>query len=281
MPTHYVETNRLSEAAIVRWAASLEVSPGVAIAPPVASTAKGRRPVLAKVPGPRLDTRLHGGSATLEQLRHVGRGLAALHVAAGPGRHSVRLESLPWNPLPLRLWSGLSPTQRRLLGTLHRDPVLRHLGSATHDSLTKGTVWCHGDARTNNVVVDPDGVPHFIDWECAGLGRPEADLGALCGSIITDALVPMNAPHGAEARAELRSATAAAARHVRAALFAYRSAGGAELDRELLAAAVGCCLLARAFLRAAMTRQDRIVTALHGIGRGLLKEPERWEAIDR
>ncbi|MFF8643290.1 aminoglycoside phosphotransferase family protein [Streptomyces sp. NPDC015345] len=280
MPTQY-GNSRLSEAEIVRWAASLEVSPGVAMAPAVASAARGRRPVISKVPGPRLDARLHGGSATLEQLQHVGRALAVLHAAAPPGRHSVMLESLPWNPLPLRLWSGLSSTQRRLLGALHRDSALRHLGSVTHTLLTKGPVWCHGDARTNNVVVDRNGVPYFIDWECAGLGRPEADLGAFCGSLITDALVPMDAPHGAEAQAELRSAMDTAAIHVRAALSAYRGAGGAELNRELLAASVGCCLLARAFLRAAMTGRDRIVAALHSIGRGLLKDSERWEAIDR
>lgn len=282
MPTNYADSGRrLPESEIVRWAASLEVSFGIAVAPPVVSAPERGRPVLSKVPGPRLEARLHEGKATLDQIWHVGRALAVMHTATPLGRHAARLESLPWDPLPLRVWSGLSFTQRRLLGALHRDSALRHFGRATRASLADGEVWCHGDARSDNVVVDSDGFPYFIDWECAGLGRPEADLGALCGSLFTDALITLNAPQGTEARSELQSAMATATHQVRAALSAYRSAGGAELNRDLLGAAIGCSLLARAFMRAAMTRQDRVNASLNSIGRSLIQEPSRWEVIDR
>lgn len=38
----------------------------------------------------------------------------------------------------------------------------------------------HGDFRTGNLIVDPDGLTAVIDWERAHLGDPMADVGLLC-----------------------------------------------------------------------------------------------------
>ncbi|HLG88617.1 MAG TPA: phosphotransferase family protein [Alphaproteobacteria bacterium] len=38
----------------------------------------------------------------------------------------------------------------------------------------------HGDFRTGNFMVGPEGVTAVLDWECAHLGRPIEDIGWLC-----------------------------------------------------------------------------------------------------
>ncbi|MEU1464977.1 phosphotransferase [Streptomyces sp. NPDC005727] len=268
----------LSEEEVVRWAAGVKVSPGASLSPQVAAAGSGR-PVLTEVPGPRFDARVRDGSVTDHHLRYVGRALAVLHAADPPGDSPVVLESLPWEPLPLRVWAGLTGAQRQLTGTLHREEVLRNRGRTVQADLTAGDVWCHGDARTNNIVVAGD-TPMFIDWECSGLGRPEADLGSLCGSLMFDELNPMDAPAGAEAQAELRASLGRATGHIRVVLAAYRSHSDRRLDPALLGGAVGGSLLSRALMRASQTRLDRVVTVLAGIGRGLLLDPARWRAID-
>ncbi|APY85667.1 aminoglycoside phosphotransferase family protein [Streptomyces alfalfae] len=269
---------RPREDEVVRWAAGIEVSPGVPLAPRVVGAGPGR-PALAEVTGPRLDARLQGGAATIAHLRHVARALATLHAADPPGGGEVVLESLPWEPLPLRAWAGLAATQRRLIGELHGDEALRSRGRAVQAALSTGDVWCHGDARTNNVVV-ADGGPMLIDWECAGLGRPEADLGSLCGSLLYDQLTLLDAPKGVEAQEELRASLGRATGHVRVVLAAYREHGHRRLDPDLLSGAVGGSLLSRALMRASQTRFDRVVRTLAGLGRGLLLDPARWRAID-
>lgn len=270
----------LTEEDVVRWAAAIEVVPGAPLAPSLVGT-DGGRPVLTEIPGFRFDVRVQDRTATAGQLRHIGTALAALHTTPPPGDGRVILESPPWEALPLRVWGGLTPAQRQLTGTLHRDAELRRQGRNIHAALTgtSGNTWCHGDARTNNIVVSGE-TPMFIDWECAGRGRPEADLGSLCSSLITDEIAPAKAPKGSEAHQELQTALRRATNHIMAALDGYRAAGGPPLDLHLLGGAVGCGLLSRALMRASQTRQDRVVTVLTSLGRALVLDPERWKAID-
>ncbi|AZM57351.1 hypothetical protein DMA15_36335 [Streptomyces sp. WAC 01529] len=270
---------RPTETEVAQWAAGLRVPPRTAIAPAVVSTRLGR-PVLKHVPGPRLDLRVQDGSEPDGCLAATGRALAALHGAPPPGRDAVTVESPPWGALPVRLWAGLSSVQRGLVGAFHGDAELRERGRRTRDHLARPAVWCHGDARTNNVVITPDGLPLLIDWECAGLGQPETDLGSLCSALLMDSLSASSSPSGPQARAALSAAMTRGTVLVRSALTGYREGGGQELDREMLASAVGCGLLARAFMRASMTSRDRIVSALYEIGRGLLLDPARWEVLD-
>ncbi|MFJ9008623.1 phosphotransferase [Streptomyces canus] len=268
----------VSEAEVVRWAAGIEVFPGAPLCPGVAD-AGGGRPVLAEVPGPRFDARVRDGSVTAHHLRHLGQAMAALHSAKPPGEGTVIAESLPWEPLPLRVWAGLSDAQRHLIGTLHGDETLRNQGRSVRNGLAMGKVWCHGDARTNNIVVADD-TPMLIDWECSGLGSPETDLGSLCGSLIFDCLNTMSAPTGADARTELRASLGRATGYVRVVLAAYRDHSHLRLDSSLLGRAVGSGLLCRALMRASQTRLDRVVSTLASLGRGLLLDSARWRAID-
>ncbi|MGV9882253.1 phosphotransferase family protein [Streptomyces sp. NPDC003006] len=272
-----VGITRPTETDVAQWAASLRVHPRTTVAPAVVGTRMGR-PVLDHVPGPRLDLRIQDGSEPDGCLAATGRALAVLHGALPPGQHAVTVEAPPWGALPVRLWAGLSPVQRGLVGTFHRDAELRERGRRTRDLLARPAVWCHGDARTNNVVVTSDGLPLLIDWESAGLGQPETDLGLLCSALLMDCLSASPSEH--QARPALSAAMTRGAGLVHSALNGYRDGGGQEVDRELLASAVGCGLLARAFMRASMTSRDRIVSALYEIGRGLLLDPARWEVID-
>ncbi|HXV93236.1 MAG TPA: phosphotransferase, partial [Pseudonocardia sp.] len=196
------------------------------------------------------------------------------------GIDAVRFETPLWEPLDPASWMGLSPVQRRLVGALHTDALLRDRGRATRDALRDGPSWCHGDARTANFCVLPSGVPQLVDWETSGLGRPETDLGLLCGAVITDSLLSVDGPPGPAARAALGQAVARATGYVRLVLGGYRAAPGGALDSDLLASAVGCALLTRAVVRASVTSWDRIVMALYEIGRGLVLRPARWKAID-
>lgn len=41
-------------------------------------------------------------------------------------------------------------------------------------------VVCHGDFRSGNFIVGPEGLRAVLDWELAHLGDPNADLGWLC-----------------------------------------------------------------------------------------------------
>jgi aminoglycoside phosphotransferase (APT) family kinase protein len=44
-----------------------------------------------------------------------------------------------------------------------------------------GRVVVHGDFRTGNLVVGPDGLRAVLDWELAHVGDPAEDLGWFCG----------------------------------------------------------------------------------------------------
>lgn len=270
---------RPAESAVVRHAMALRGRDGRRLVPDVIGVSAGR-PILRTVPGPRLDLLVRDGAPGLgDLLAQVGRVLAIVHAAPPPGGAPVRVETPPWEPLGVTAWRGLSVAQRRLVGRLHGDADLRSAGRATRDALGSGTAWCHGDARTNNVVVDPDGVPLLIDWENSGVGRPEADLGAMCAAVVTDVLGGWTAPAGASARDSLRQLAARFRRGVRSLCSGYSENADIALDQALLARAVGCAMLSRAFMRGGVATHDRVVATLERMGCALLLDPDRWEVV--
>ncbi|MBK1787995.1 phosphotransferase [Prauserella cavernicola] len=242
----------------------------------------GGRPVLDHVPGPRLDVLIQEGTAREETLVAAGRSLGTLHGAEPPtGLGRALAEAPPWEPLGSATWLGLSATQRRLVGVFHTDDELRTLGRSTRDLLRHGNVWIHGDARTSNFCVSADGGPLLVDWETAGLGRAEADLGALAAAVMTDTLLTLKEPPGKASRIALAAAMNRAARSIRLVLDGYRAVRREPVDDDLLAASVGCSLLTRSFMRASATRWERVLMAQYELGRGLVTDPARWKVIDR
>jgi aminoglycoside phosphotransferase (APT) family kinase protein len=78
-------------------------------------------------------------------------------------------------------------------------------------------VFLHGDFRTGNMIVGPDGIRAVLDWECAHLGQPEEDFGWFCTRSWRFGQVDRPAG-GCGTREELYAA--------------YEAAGGRRVDRE-------------------------------------------------
>jgi aminoglycoside phosphotransferase (APT) family kinase protein len=75
----------------------------------------------------------------------------------------------------------------------------------------------HGDMRTGNIMVDPEGLSAVLDWEVVHLGDPMEDLGWMC--VTSWRFGEVDKPAGGFGD--------------RAALFAgYEAAGGAPVDAE-------------------------------------------------
>jgi aminoglycoside phosphotransferase (APT) family kinase protein len=49
-----------------------------------------------------------------------------------------------------------------------------------HQPAQQRWALCHGDFRTGNFIVGPDGLRAVLDWELASIGDPAQDLGWLC-----------------------------------------------------------------------------------------------------
>jgi aminoglycoside phosphotransferase (APT) family kinase protein len=97
--------------------------------------------------------------------------------------HAVALDALP--PLPTQDARALIDQYRGvvdLLGEPH--PVfelgLRWLDDRTGDLPPVETALVHGDFRTGNFIVGPEGLRSVLDWELAHLGDPVEDLGWFC-----------------------------------------------------------------------------------------------------
>ena len=45
------------------------------------------------------------------------------------------------------------------------------------------TTVVHGDFRSGNLIIDPDGIRAVLDWELAHVGDPREDLGWLCARV--------------------------------------------------------------------------------------------------
>ena len=79
-----------------------------------------------------------------------------------------------------------------------------------------GRVVVHGDFRTGNLLVDPDGLVAVLDWELAHVGDPAEDVGWFCGRAWR-----FGSPHRAGGFGPVDELLAG-----------YRDAGGPDLDLE-------------------------------------------------
>ena len=102
--------------------------------------------------------------------RQFGRVLARIH-AIGPER-IPELERVDALPLLVQLYEGFGEPRPAIeLG-------LRYL--AEHRPPPGGDTLVHGDFRTGNLLIGPDGLRGVLDWELVHRGDPMQDLGWLC-----------------------------------------------------------------------------------------------------
>lgn len=122
---------------------------------------------------PHVIVREHGGTA--------GEGsLAAQLGAALATIHSLGEDDLP--PLPRRGAAEKLEIVRALLDRGPSRPALELAlrWCADHAPADDGLRLAHGDFRTANYLLGPEGLSAIIDWEFAHLGDPHEDLAFVC-----------------------------------------------------------------------------------------------------
>jgi aminoglycoside phosphotransferase (APT) family kinase protein len=166
-----------SEAAIMRFAETAGVPvPRIAFVLSSGSPA-GDGYAMAHVAGETVGSRvlklpeLSGARAGLA--RRCGELLARLHIA--PGYQALGLRSLGAG-------EALAALEQRHRETGQSRPVFDHALRWLADNLPPEQSRCllHGDFRTGNLVIGPEGLRAVLDWELAHIGPPAADLAWLC-----------------------------------------------------------------------------------------------------
>lgn len=248
------------------------------VSPPVVGVGT-HRPTLEHVSGPRLREALDPFGSDAESLIHDAVALlACLHAHPAPLQRPAAPENPQWEPIPYMMYAGMTAPQRGIMGDLHRDTRLCSAGKRAYAEAKDGDVWCHGDASSRNFIITADSAV-LVDWECSGLARPEVDLGALLSSVLFDVL-HTSLSQTENVRREV-AVSLARFRYLHAvATSGYSSAGGRELDLEVLGARIGSLLIAQAYGRCAYAFYDRLAATLMSIGRSLVDNPRRWAAMD-
>jgi len=108
----------------------------------------------------------------------LGRALAAVHAIRPPRLDLSFLGAPPVDPA----MALLAEYRRRLDAIGEKRPVaewgLRWL--ARNLPAPAAPVLCHGDFRTGNYLVADGALAAILDWEFAGWGDPDSDLGWFC-----------------------------------------------------------------------------------------------------
>jgi len=135
--------------------------------------------VMARVDGESLAPRW----LRLPEFAAAREALTGQCAAALAALHAVPLAAVAHLPLS----GGSARVQGERLFDHYRsfgvaEPVFDLAFAWARDRLpdTPATVVCHGDFRSGNFIVGPDGLRAVLDWELAHLGDPHADLGWLC-----------------------------------------------------------------------------------------------------
>ncbi len=86
--------------------------------------------------------------------------------------------------LQLRVQSKKAPLLNKLKDKMNRkisslggqvDATIRYELHTRLDSMPKHNKLCHGDFNPSNIIIDPEGNPHIIDWSHATQGNASAD----------------------------------------------------------------------------------------------------------
>lgn len=115
-------------------------------------------------------------------LRNPDLAAARESFAEECGRILARIHAIPAEPLGLPAPDPLAAIAQMLDGTGQPRPAfelaLRWLRD--HRPPRRRAAVVHGDFRTGNFIIGPDGVRAVLDWELAHLGNPVEDIGWLC-----------------------------------------------------------------------------------------------------
>ncbi|NEJ20695.1 phosphotransferase [Rhizobium leguminosarum] len=148
--------------------------------------------VLKAVQGPTLHEKLISQAGQFENLCTRGAiPLAKLH-ALSVDRSQVGALSreIPWILSRQEISSRITPSNEaaaEVLGFLAENPMLIRAAEGAKEGWNEEGV-IHGDVRLSNLVIDQNESVKLIDWELAGLGPPEYDLGSLMASSIFSAM---------------------------------------------------------------------------------------------
>lgn len=124
--------------------------------------------------GPRIVRDERFAAARARLARQCGEILAALHRGVSPPATPFLTEQGPAAQLALyrKIYESFDRPQAAMEAAL--------AWAAAHLPRGGATSVVHGDFRTGNFVVGPEGIRAVLDWEIAHLGDPMEDLGWLC-----------------------------------------------------------------------------------------------------
>jgi aminoglycoside phosphotransferase (APT) family kinase protein len=164
--------------------------------------------------------RLDGETIPRKLLRDDEYATVRPSLAARAGAELAAVHSMPVEPVEDVLEEGDPVAQFGELLTLFDEPhpafelALRWL--ARHRPEPAGRTIVHGDFRTGNLLVTPDGISALLDWELAHIGDPAEDLGWFCVRAWR-----FGSPHRAGGFGSVEQL-----------LEGYRSAGGRDISPE-------------------------------------------------
>lgn len=132
---------------------------------------------------PSLITERIAGETIPPRILHSQQYEAArARLAQQYGEALGRLHQIPADGLALQPQDPVAYSRKVLdaLGDPHPTLELGIRWLEEHRPPPSGTVVCHGDFRSGNAIVGPDGLRAVIDWEMAHLGDPLEDLAWCC-----------------------------------------------------------------------------------------------------
>jgi aminoglycoside phosphotransferase (APT) family kinase protein len=130
--------------------------------------------------------RIEGETIPARVLRQPELAQARKRMAAQCGRILAAIHRVPAGPLPFLRHFDAAETLALFERTLDRVglpvPALELALRWAHARLPQRarTTLVHGDFRTGNFIVGPEGIRAVLDWEIAHVGDPMEDLGYLC-----------------------------------------------------------------------------------------------------
>ncbi len=130
--------------------------------------------------------RLDGETIPARVLRQPELADARKHMAAQCGRILATIHRVPAARLAFLRHFDAGETLALFQRTLERVEMplpaleLALRWAHAHRAKTARTTLVHGDFRTGNFIVGPEGIRAVLDWEIAHVGDPMEDLGYVC-----------------------------------------------------------------------------------------------------